>query len=294
MIIETSDHSRSNCLITLAETRSRADGDWMPMDPDVDFSQSCVWSGPALVKSTLRRVLFTASVALAMVVPAASATPCEKSLAPSSIAGKDGYSERDGGQRCEGIYVSPVAGESVQLVSLSQGRLSYDHAHPSTLLITLATPAANPAGIHVRAVGIPERLYYQMDADMPADHPLVWPIQDVVLREQIAPTDIGVFAFRAGPDGTPVFLPVSIGATGASASPAQSLIAVLRVGAVVSPKWRFIPTSDAASERIPARIDDNRITLTLPADLRLPGRLEFVWDEAGSGRSRVNSFSIGD
>jgi hypothetical protein len=294
VIIGTNDHVRSPCLITLAGKRSRADSDWMPMGHDLNFSQNCVWSGPALVKSALRRVSIMAVAALAMVVPAASATPCQKSLAPSPIAGRDGYFERDGGQRCEGIYVSAVAGESVQLVSLSQGHLSYDLAHPSTLLITLAKPAPNLSGIHVRAVGIPERLYYQMDADMPAGHPLVWPIQDVLLRQQIVSTDIGVFAFHASAGATTVFLPVSIAAASASSVPAEPLIVVFRVGAVVSPRWRFVSTSGAVSAFAPARIDDNRITLTLPAELRLPGRLELSWDEAGSGKSHVTSFSIGD
>ena len=82
-------------------------------------------------------------------------------------------------------------------------------------LITLAITPANPAPIHVRAVGIPERLYYEMDADMPHGRALDWPIKEVVIPERIAPTDIGVYAFHAGVGGDPVLLPVTI-ATGAA------------------------------------------------------------------------------
>jgi hypothetical protein len=225
---------------------------------------------------------------------AASASPCQKSLSPDPIAERDGYRERDGGQRCEGIYTSPVAGESVQIVSMSQGRLSYDFGQSAPLLISLAITPASPAPIHVRAVGIPERLYYEMDADMLGGRALVWPIKEVVIPEHIAPTDIGVYAFQVGNGGDPVLLPVSISAGGGAAASPQPLIVILRVDAVVSPRWRFISTGGAVAQFIPASIDDNRITLTLPATLHLPGRLELAWDEAGSGKSHITVVAIGD
>ncbi len=118
----------------------------------------------------MRLMATMAVAALAMVVlerRAACAGPCQKLLSPDPIAERDGYKERDGGQRCEGIYTSPVAGESVEIVSLTQGRLAYEFGHSAPLSIALAIPSANSTAIHVRAVGIPERLYYEMDADVP-------------------------------------------------------------------------------------------------------------------------------
>ncbi len=150
------------------------------------------------------------------------------------------------------------------------------------------------SAVHVRAVGIPEQLYYQMDADMPSGRALVWPINDVVLREHIAPKDVGVYAFRVGAGSTIVFMPVDISADGAPAASAQPLIVILRVGAIVSPRWRFVSKSGAVGAFAPTSIDDNRITLVLPPDLGLPGRLELGWDEAGSGRSHITVFSIGE
>lgn len=235
-----------------------------------------------------------ASVALSMVFPDCSwAGPCQKSLSPDPIVERDGYKERDGGQRCEGIYTSPVAGKSVQVVSLTQGRLSYDFGQSAPLFITLAITPANPAPIHVRAVGIPERLYYEMDADMPHGRALDWPIKEVVIPERIAPTDIGVYAFHAGVGGDPVLLPVTI-ATGAPTASPEPLIVILRVGAVVSPRWRFVSTGGAVGQFVPTSIDDNRITLALPATVHLPGRLELGWDEASSGKSHITVVAIGD
>lgn len=245
------------------------------------------------------RLLSTIAVtALAIVFfdywAAASAGPCQKSLSPDPIAERDGYKERDGGQRCEGMYTSPVAGESIEMVSFSEGLLSYDFGASAPLLISLAITPASQAPVQVRAVGIPERLYYEMDADLPGGPGLVWPIKEVVIPEHIAPTDIGIYAFQVGNGGAPVFLPVRISAGGGAAASPQPLIVILRVAAVVSPRWRFVSTGGAVAAFVPANIDDNRITLTLPAMLRLPGRLELGWDEAGSGRSHITLVAIGD
>ncbi len=242
----------------------------------------------------VRRLAILAGAVIGLACGPAWAGPCAKSLAPSRIAGSDGYTERDGGQRCEGIYVSPVAGESVQIVSLTRGPLSFDASEAATLSVTLAVIPSDTAPVHVRAVGIPERLYYQMDADLPARGALSWPLGEVVQRERIAPVDIGIYAFHAGAGSTVILLPVLIATPGRPAVATQPLITIFRVQAVASPRWRFIPAGGAASAYTPARIDDNRISLVLPADIRLPGQLDLGWDEAGSGTSHVTSFKIGD
>jgi len=162
------------------------------------------------------------------------------------------------------------------------------------LLISLAAIPVSPIPVHVRAVGIPERLYYEMDAEMSGRHTLVWPIQEVVIPEHIAPTDVGIYAFQVGNGGNPVLLPVSVSAAGGAKASPQPLIVILRVGAVVSPRWRFVSTGGFVGQFIPANIDDNRITITLPAALQLPGRLELGWDEAGSGKSHITVVAIGD
>jgi len=124
------------------------------------------------------------AVAVIVSLPAcAVAGPCEIGLSASPEAGQDGYGEREGGRRCEGIYVTPVGGKQVELVSLSRGRLWYDLNRSSTLQIRLSG-VSGPA--RVRAVGIPDGLYYQMDAVLADGQTLDWP-NDVLKNEHIGP-----------------------------------------------------------------------------------------------------------
>ena len=179
-------------------------------------------------------------------------------------------------------------------MGFTRGRLDYDFEQTAPSSITLTVTSSKTTPVHVRAVGIPEHLYYEMDADMPADGALVWPIKEVVAPERIAPIDIGVYAFGAGPGGDPVFIPVSISSGAAPTPNPQPLIVILRVGDLASLTWRFILRGGAAGQFNPATIDDNRITLTLPATVHLPGLLEFRWDEASTGKSHITVVALGD
>src|SRR5260370_40810596 len=107
------------------------------------------------------------------------------------------------------MYISPVSGTPVELVSLTHGHLSYDAAHPAVLLVSLDALPAN-GGAHVRAGGIPDRLYYQMDADIVGDHVFSWPVGDVLARQRITPEQVGVFAFYKDASAETVLLPVGI------------------------------------------------------------------------------------
>jgi hypothetical protein len=89
------------------------------------------------------------------------------------------------------MYISPVSGTPIELVSLTHGYLSYDAAHPAVLLVSLDTLSAN-GGAHIRAVGIPDRLYYQMDTDIAGDNGFSWPVGDVLARQRITSEQVGI------------------------------------------------------------------------------------------------------
>src|SRR5687768_5596956 len=91
--------------------------------------------------------------------PAAQAgqsDPCDPQLRP--LAGHMGYIWR--GDRCEGLYLSPVAADDLELVSLVQGKLHFD-LQPKTRLQVSAPPIADLAHgpVRIRAVALPLRTY---------------------------------------------------------------------------------------------------------------------------------------
>jgi hypothetical protein len=245
----------------------------------------------------MRAILLIGAMTSVLVLaePSAFAEPCDRTLSPSPVTGPDGYLQRAGGERCEGIYVSPVSGTPVELVSLTRGRLSYDPAHPAVLSVTLdQTPASG--GAHVRAVGIPRRLYYQMDADIVGGRAVAWPAGDVLVRRQIMPDQLGILASRKDASSDTVFLAVDVVPTGATPAHDQPIVMLLRVVDVTDLKWRFVPKGQVASASYaPASVKGDRAEVVLPsADEPLAGTLEVRWSDPGSGKSATRTFRIGN
>lgn len=226
----------------------------------------------------------------------ALADPCDRSLAPSPVAiGATGYVQRAGGERCEGIYVSPVSGTPVELVSLTRGHLNFDPSHPGVLSVTLDQPPPSGAA-HLRAVGIPSGLYYRMDADITGDHPVTWPVGDVLVKRNLAPDQIGIFAYRQDASADRTYLVVDVAPAGTAPPPDQPVTTVLRVVDVTDLKWRFTRAHEKAADSyalVPVHGDHAEVSLA-NADGPVNGTLEVRWSDPGSGKSRGTTFRIGD
>ena len=223
----------------------------------------------------------------------AVADQCEKTLIASVAAGKYGYMERGSGQRCEGIYVSPVSGFPVELVSLTRGALVFDNTEPVTLQLALAGKTPMSSEVHFRAVGIPTTVYYQMDATMTAGHVLAWPLQEVVQPQKIAASDIGLYAFQTDLSAKLVLIPVTATTPSRPLPEPQPLLVILRVGTVINLKWRFVSELGDLPKYTPAKSDSGRLLISLPPETKLPGALEVRWDEVTTNRPRVRVFSLG-
>src|SRR5262249_47462123 len=88
---------------------------------------------------------------------------CDAHLQP--IPGSQGYQKRTGAVRCEGMYRSPVSGFGLEVVSFITGGLSFDLERDRQLSVLVpVTPSLLGEAVHVRAVGLPLRTYYRMDA----------------------------------------------------------------------------------------------------------------------------------
>jgi hypothetical protein len=140
--------------------------------------------------------------------------------------------------RCEGMYRSPVSGpRGMTLVSLTFGKVTYDTRRDQYLDIKLPVEPADKTLI--RAVGVPERLYYRLDVELgPRQSVFRLPLGDVVAPQNILPEAFGIYAVRSLPGGQNAFLPVYAHGYGAAAQ--AEVVAVVRPGADVSDiQWRF-------------------------------------------------------
>jgi hypothetical protein len=122
------------------------------------------------------------------------------------------------------------------LVSLTFGKVTYDIRRDQYLEIKLPVEPAEKT--FIRAVGVPERLYYRLDVELgPGRGAFRLPLADVVAPENILPEAFGVYAVRRLPGGQNAFLPVY--AQGSEAGAQRGVVAVVRPGADVSDvHWR--------------------------------------------------------
>lgn len=130
---------------------------------------------------------------------------CDKGLKP--IPGNLGYKLR--GDRCEGLYEAYVSAENFEIISLLKGELHFD-LQPGTRLEVSADDAKKiKEPIHLRARGVAPKTYYRMDADLPSDRPLIWPVDDVLLPAGLNANTIGIYGWiSSGTDKT--FVPLRV------------------------------------------------------------------------------------
>ena len=142
---------------------------------------------------------------MVIITSTGSAQPCE-TLPIDELPVS--YRFRANVPRCEGMYRSPVSGEQgMTLVSLTNGRVAYDTRRDKYLEIGL--PFEPTEKTLIRAVGVPERLYYRLDVELgPGRRVFRLPLRDVVAAEKILPEAFGVYGVRRLRAGQDAFLPV--------------------------------------------------------------------------------------
>ncbi|MBV9827934.1 MAG: hypothetical protein JO001_20065 [Alphaproteobacteria bacterium] len=139
--------------------------------------------------------------------------------------------------RREGMYRYPVSGDrGMTLVSPTLGRVTCDAWRDQYLEIKL--PVEPAVKRLIRALGVPERLYYRLDAELgPGQSVFRLPLGGVVAPENILPEAFGMDAVKRPPVGYDAFLPIYARAPGVAAQ--AEVVAVVRPGADVSDvQWR--------------------------------------------------------
>lgn len=243
--------------------------------------------------TSVRRHRFTFILSALSVACAARAEAACQPLTP--LPGSDGYQERGDGPRCEGMYSANVAGPPIELVSLTQGPVTYDLSRPVTLQVRPVTPASSPTT--VQAVGIMPGLYYRMDAEIETGKTLDWPVADVLAKRGIAAEVIGVLGMRYAPGRPPVFVPLQVAARDHQIDSRVPLIAVLKppIDAPQEIRWRFTPAGQAmpnAWQSLPVQIYKVEIRLAIDGN-PLSGKLQVSWNDPLRGTAHSADFNIG-
>jgi len=145
---------------------------------------------------------------------------------------KSGYQKR--GDRCEGLYVSKVGSRSLAAMSFTLGRLRFD---PASSVPARVSAPGQPEAVNVRAVAIPLKTYYRMDATLPADGTLLWPLSDVVAPEGLTDRRIGIFGWK-GREEDAILVPLRVTQGAAAGSRAPVLIIQASFDAQ-KVKWRW-------------------------------------------------------
>ena len=154
----------------------------------------------------LPRYLWGAGVLLVLLMTAGDGAgkSCDRTLTPFP-GSQLGYKPLT--NRCEGFYVSRVSSGSLEVVSLTRGRLDYEWRADVVLEVT--APAAADRPINIRAVAIPLKTYYRMDSELPPGEKLIWPLRDILHPGKLTADRVGVFGWT-GDRGDKEFFPVRV------------------------------------------------------------------------------------
>lgn len=150
--------------------------------------------------------------------------------------------------RCEGFYTSKVSAGRMDIVGLVKGefRFKYDKKE----IVEVSSPIITNEPIFVRAVGIPIKTYYRMDAQIAPGKKLTWPIGDVIYYGKLSYKKIGVFGWIKK-DNNLTYVPVSAKAKMKSVPQKTDIVLYLRAS-VDSEKiiWRFSDVVDGDCSKL--------------------------------------------
>lgn len=188
-------------------------------------------------------------VVLACASVGSAEPPCDPALRP--VQGEAGYTPRRNhvdrdAFRCEGLYVSPISAPGLELVSLLRGRIRYD-LQPQARLIVRApsSPSGGTGGIHIRAMALPLKTYYRMDATLDESRQIEWPVGEVLLPLGLDPARIGVFGW-VETDRSKLFLPLRVAPKGTPSGREPIEIGVRTTTTLDRLLWRVAEESPSA------------------------------------------------
>lgn len=120
-----------------------------------------------------------------------------------------GYRQRLGDQRCEGLFTENVSGQSLDVLSFTQGRLRYYLSKDEKL--TIKVPAVpNSKDIKVRGISFGMFDSYRLDLEIGLNNSKKVPVDEVLEPNKISEKNLGLYGFVQTDKKENVYLPVSV------------------------------------------------------------------------------------
>jgi hypothetical protein len=160
-----------------------------------------------------------------------------------AVAGSLGYQHRSAPERCEGLYQSPVAGESLEFLSFVSGSIDYDLKTDKVLVI--AVPDVSRLGVAVVRVqvrALPLGTFYRMDTTVNTAKAIEWPLNTVIAPAGLYSNSIGVLGWIEK-EGRRIYVPISVLLQGKPLTLPRPVTALLRSPVDIEEvRWRLWAT----------------------------------------------------
>jgi len=175
------------------------------------------------------------------------AQPCDPRIRPVD---NPTIQYRARGNRCEGLYQSEVSAAVLDIVGVMDGVFQF--ALDPKEIIELSAPLSRKQPVAIRAVGVPLKTYYRLDATLQPGETLTWPVNAVLLPQALASSKIGVFGW-IGDEHQKTYIPVRATAALQPGADDGQIRLSLRASSTVSHvRWRAGDIVNGASSGLSA------------------------------------------
>jgi hypothetical protein len=177
-------------------------------------------------------------------LPRASVLPQSQPCTSVQAApGASGYQHRSAPDRCEGIYQSPVAGESLEFMSFVVDGISYDLDRDKVLVVTVPDVSRLQATeVSVRVRALPLRVYYRMDVTVASAKAIEWPLNTTISPAGYLADSIGAIGWIEKTESK-IYVPITVVPKGKPTPSQRAAVAIFRSTVEIEQvQWRLWAT----------------------------------------------------
>lgn len=171
------------------------------------------------------------------------------------------------GEYCEGLYVSKVSAQDLTLVSCTQGYFRFEDKADEIIKVKANT---SESAYILQAVGIPTGLYYQLDANLPAEETFSWKANTVLLQqpETKKPSNIGLLCTNGAIGLKQLYYPAQISTAYKGDIEGKIRLTFISSAALSKVKWKVIGQTETTYYRDGKSVRARQpFALSLPEDL---------------------------